>query len=178
MAESSHAHYNWNEYIDLCERLVARVGMSGWQFDCVLCLARGGMRPGDFFSRIYNKPLAVLSTSSYREAAGTVQGELDIARYITGVSDLQGKLLLVDDLCDSGMTIRQGGRAPEAQLPEDHRNPRGRDLDQGLLGLQARLLRRALQRQPPGFTSPFECYDDLGIENHIANCRKKFGDAI
>ena len=55
MAESSHAHYNWNEYIDLCERLVARVGMSGWQFDCVLCLARGGMRPGDFFSRIYNK---------------------------------------------------------------------------------------------------------------------------
>ena len=93
-----HDHINWQQYIDLCERLVARVAESGWEFDSLLCLARGGMRPGDFFSRIYSKPLAIMTTSSYREAAGTVQGDLDIAKYITGVSDLKGKLLLVDDL--------------------------------------------------------------------------------
>lgn len=53
MAETTHAHFDWNTYIELCERLVARVAKSGWQFDSLLCLARGGMRPGDFFSRIY-----------------------------------------------------------------------------------------------------------------------------
>ena len=114
MAETTHAHFDWNTYIELCERLVARVAKSGWQFDSLLCLARGGMRPGDFFSRIYGKPLAIMTTSSYREAAGTVQGDLDIAKYITGVTELKGKLLLVDDLCDSGETIRrvvQIGRA-------------------------------------------------------------------
>ena len=84
MAETTHAHFDWNTYIELCERLVARVAKSGWQFDSLLCLARGGMRPGDFFSRIYGKPLAIMTTSSYREAAGTVQGDLDIAKYITG----------------------------------------------------------------------------------------------
>ena len=52
MAETTHAHFDWNTYIELCERLVARVAKSGWQFDSLLCLARGGMSTGDFFSRI------------------------------------------------------------------------------------------------------------------------------
>ncbi len=177
MAESSHAHYNWNEYIDLCERLVARVGMSGWTFDCVLCLARGGMRPGDFFSRIYGKPLAVLSTSSYREAAGTVQGDLDIARYITGVSELKGKLLLVDDLCDSGQTIMKVVEHLKRNYP-------------GVTEIRVAVLwTKACSvfkpdycvvhfEDSPWIHQPFECYDDLGIENHIARCREKFGDNI
>ena len=161
MAESSHAHYNWNEYIDLCERLVARVGMSGWQFDCVLCLARGGMRPGDFFSRIYNKPLAVLSTSSYREAAGTVQGEL----------------LLVDDLCDSGMTIRK----VVEHLKRNY--PKITEIRVAVIWTKACSVFKPDYcvvhfNDSPWIHQPFECYDDLGIENHIANCRKKFGDAI
>lgn len=53
--------YSWNEYIRLNEELVYKVAKSGWQFDCLICLSRGGMRPGDFFSRIYGKPLAVLA---------------------------------------------------------------------------------------------------------------------
>ena len=55
--------YSWNEYIRLNEELVYKVAKSGWQFDCLICLSRGGMRPGDFFSRIYGKPLAVLVDS-------------------------------------------------------------------------------------------------------------------
>ena len=47
--------YSWNEYIRLNEELVYKVAKSGWQFDCLICLSRGGMRPGDFFSRIYGK---------------------------------------------------------------------------------------------------------------------------
>ena len=64
----SDISYTWEEYIDLNEKLVAMVAKSGWQFDSILCLSRGGMRPGDFFSRVYDMPLAVLATSSYRVA--------------------------------------------------------------------------------------------------------------
>ena len=64
---------SWDEYHRLIERLALKVYESGWKFDQVLCLARGGVRPGDVFSRIFDVPLAILSTSSYREEAGTVR---------------------------------------------------------------------------------------------------------
>jgi hypoxanthine phosphoribosyltransferase len=58
-------------------------------------------------SRIFDKPLAIMSTSSYRADAGTVQGNLDIARFITTPKgEIAGKVLLVDDLADSGLTLR------------------------------------------------------------------------
>ncbi len=71
---------SWDEYHRAIERLALQVHESGWKFDQVLCLARGGLRPGDIFSRIFDVPLAILSTSSYREDAGTVRGDLDIAK--------------------------------------------------------------------------------------------------
>lgn len=64
------------------------------------------MRPGDILSRVFDKPLAIMSTSSYRAEAGTQQGNLDIARYITTPKgEIAGKVLLVDDLADSGKTL-------------------------------------------------------------------------
>ena len=97
---------SWDEYNRLVERLALKVYESGWKFDQVLCLARGGVRPGDVFSRIFDVPLAILSTSSYREEVGTVRGDLDIAKYMTMTKGpLAGKILLVDDLADSGVTL-------------------------------------------------------------------------
>ncbi|MFX5793683.1 phosphoribosyltransferase family protein, partial [Acinetobacter baumannii] len=71
---------SWDEYHQLIARLTLNVHESGWRFDKILCLARGGLRVGDQMSRIFDVPLAILATSSYREAAGTVQGDLDIAQ--------------------------------------------------------------------------------------------------
>jgi len=97
---------SWDEYHRLIEMLALAVHDSGWTFDKILCLARGGLRVGDQLSRIYDLPLAILATSSYREAAGTQQGELDIAQYITMTrGELSGNVLLVDDLVDSGVTL-------------------------------------------------------------------------
>src|SRR5690606_18652113 len=74
---------SWDGYHRLIERLTLQVYQSGWQFDLILCLARGGVRVGDVMSRIFDVPLGILATSSYREAAGTKQGNLDIAQFIT-----------------------------------------------------------------------------------------------
>jgi hypoxanthine phosphoribosyltransferase len=105
--DGKNLYVSWYEYHMLIERLALKVHASGWQFDQILCLARGGMRPGDILSRIFDKPLAIMSTSSYRDAAGTIQGRLDMAKYITlPKGDLGGRVLLVDDLADSGATLK------------------------------------------------------------------------
>ncbi len=110
MAESTDKDLwvSWREYHRAIEQLALLVHESGWKFDQVLCLARGGLRPGDIFSRIFDVPLAILSTSSYRQELGTVRGDLDIAKYITITKGaLSGKVLLVDDLVDSGVTLEK-----------------------------------------------------------------------
>ena len=104
--DGKHLYVSWDEYHMLIERLALKVHASGWAFDQILCLARGGMRPGDILSRVFDKPLAIMSTSSYRAGAGTQQGNLDIAHYITTPKgEIAGKVLLVDDLADSGLTL-------------------------------------------------------------------------
>jgi uncharacterized protein len=105
--DGKHLYVSWDEYHMLTERLALKVHASGWQFDQILCLARGGMRPGDVLSRVFDKPLAIMSTSSYRDDSGTIQGRLDMAKYITlPKGELAGRVLLVDDLADSGVTLR------------------------------------------------------------------------
>jgi uncharacterized protein len=105
--DGKHLYVSWDEYHMLIERLALKVHASGWDFDQILCLARGGMRPGDVISRVFDKPLAIMSTSSYRDVGGTLQGRLDMAKYITlPKGELAGRVLLVDDLADSGVTLK------------------------------------------------------------------------
>lgn len=105
--DGKHLYVSYDEYHNLTEKLALKVYQSGWEFDTILCLARGGMRPGDILSRIFAKPLAIMSTSSYRAEAGTLQGKLDIARYITTPQgEIAGRVLLVDDLADYGLTLK------------------------------------------------------------------------
>lgn len=105
--DGKHLYVSYDEYHNLIEKLALKIDDSGWEFDTILCLARGGMRPGDILSRVFEKPLAIMSTSSYRADAGTIQGHLDIARFITTPKgELAGKVLLVDDLADSGKTLK------------------------------------------------------------------------
>jgi hypoxanthine phosphoribosyltransferase len=103
-----HLWVSWEEYHRAIEALAMKVHASGWEFDQILCLARGGLRPGDVFSRLFKLPLAILSTSSYREEAGTLRGELTISASLSSTTGpLAGKILLVDDLVDSGTTLKK-----------------------------------------------------------------------
>jgi hypoxanthine phosphoribosyltransferase len=99
-------HVSWDEYNRLIEKLAVRIHDSGWHFDAIVCLARGGLRVGDVLSRLYERPLGVLFTSSYRENAGTVQSRLRIAEHLSSAEPLPGtRWLLADDLVDSGITL-------------------------------------------------------------------------
>ncbi len=109
---------SWDQYHALIERLALNIHESGWAFDKIICLARGGMRVGDVLSRIFDVPLGILATSSYREAEGTVQGSLDIAQFITITrGTLDGKVLLVDDMVDTGKTFIKVAEHLRQQYP-------------------------------------------------------------
>jgi hypoxanthine phosphoribosyltransferase len=102
----SNLYISWDQYNALIERLALRVHESGIAFNQIICVARGGMRIGDVLSRIFDLPLAILSTHSYTAAGGTVRGELIIAEHMTMTSPRLGdRVLLVDDMVDSGHTL-------------------------------------------------------------------------
>ena len=58
-------YVSWSDYHKTIERLAAKVHESGWQFNQIVCIARGGLRVGDVMSRIFKLPLAIIFTSSY-----------------------------------------------------------------------------------------------------------------
>jgi hypothetical protein len=113
----SNLHVSWDEYNTLVERLALIVYESDFRFDQIICLARGGLRVGDVLSRIYEHPLAVLSTHSYSSEGGTIRGELVIAEHMTMTKPRLGdKVLLVDDMVDSGHTLAAVPAEDEHQL--------------------------------------------------------------
>ena len=105
----------WEQYNALVERLALIVHESGYPFDQIICIARGGMRVGDVLSRIFDTPLAILSTHSYATEGGTVRGDLVIAEHMTMTAPRLGdRVLLVDDMVDSGHTLA----AVDKELPQ------------------------------------------------------------
>jgi len=99
-------HVSWDQYNTLVERLALKVYESGFKFNQIICIARGGLRVGDVLSRIFEHPLAILSTHSYSSEGGTIRGELVIAEHMTMTKPRLGeRVLLVDDMVDSGHTL-------------------------------------------------------------------------
>ena len=104
----SDLHVSWDEYHQSIESLAAQIHQSQWEFDRIICLARGGLRVGDILSRIFQQPLAILAASSYGGEHQQERGKLAIANQITMTGDRLGsRILLVDDLVDSGVTLHQ-----------------------------------------------------------------------
>ena len=109
---------SWEDYHQKIEQLAALIARSQWSFDTILCIARGGLRVGDILSRIYNKPLGILSAQSYGKpgAEGRDRGDVMLSAAISMVGDRLGPaVLLVDDLADSGQTLYE-----TTQYLEDH----------------------------------------------------------
>jgi hypoxanthine phosphoribosyltransferase len=99
-------YVSWDDYHRGIEELAAKVYASGWPFNQIVCIARGGLRIGDMMSRIFKLPLAIISTQSYSGEAGRARGQLTVAEHMTMTTPTLGdRVLLVDDLVDSGVTL-------------------------------------------------------------------------
>ena len=101
-------HISWDEYHHKIEQLALKVHQSGWQFNQIICLAKGGLRVGDVLARLYDVPLAILSTASYSGKDGRNRGTLVFSDDLTKTTQHLGShILLVDDLVDSGITLQK-----------------------------------------------------------------------
>jgi hypoxanthine phosphoribosyltransferase len=159
----SDLHVSWDDYHRNIEQLAVKVHASGWEFDQIVCIARGGLRIGDVFSRIFKLPLAILFTQSYVEDHGTVRGEIAISQHIaTTAKRLGPRVLLVDDLVDSGVTLD----AVHTHLRNAH--PHIREMKTAVIWWKAvsrfkpdyHLLYLA---DNPWIHQPFEPYDSMSI---------------
>lgn len=161
--DGQHLYVSHDEYQHQIEKLALQIHASGWQFDTILCLARGGMRPGDILSRIFKVPLAIMSTSSYRADAGRKQGHLDIARYITTPQgEIAGRVLLVDDLADTGVTLNAVCELLRTQYTPITELRTAVLWTKGDSNFVADFSVELLPTNP-WIHQPFEVYDDMGI---------------
>ena len=105
----SDLYISWDEYNKKIEQLAIKVYQDGWEFNQVVCIAKGGLRVGDIFSRLFNAPLAILSVESYSgesNEAKDQQGQFTFSRDLAKTTpNLGSRVLLVDDLADSGKTL-------------------------------------------------------------------------
>ena len=108
MSRTPDLEVSWSDYHQKIEQLAVQIYESGWEFNQIVCLARGGLRVGDILSRIYNQPLAILATSSYSGVVKQERGKLIFSRHLTMTKEhLGSRILLVDDLVDSGITLQK-----------------------------------------------------------------------
>jgi hypoxanthine phosphoribosyltransferase len=98
-------HVDYQQYHDLVGQVIAKVQRSGFQPDVVLGVARGGLLLADGLSRALKVPMAVVVASSYQDSGGMVQGRLRVSASVASLDPVRGKVLLVDDLADSGKTL-------------------------------------------------------------------------
>ncbi len=113
---SKDLYVSWDEYHHKIEQLALQIHQSGWKFNQIVCLAKGGLRVGDVLTRLYDVPLAILSTASYRGGADRDEdrsfkdhrGTLVFSDDLTKTTQHLGShILLVDDLVDSGITLQK-----------------------------------------------------------------------
>jgi uncharacterized protein len=104
----SDLYVSWTDYYENIEKLAVAVDQSGWKFNQIVCLAKGGLRVGDIFARLFDLPLAILSTASYGGINNQVRGSVTFGRDLTmTTANLGSHILIVDDLVDSGITLKK-----------------------------------------------------------------------
>ena len=100
---------DWKEYNQIVERLAIQIHESGYKPSLLIGIMRGGAPIIDVLSRVFKLKCAYLAVESY---SGTCiedkQGELVFSREMSStVQNMGGRLLLCDDLSDTGITLQK-----------------------------------------------------------------------
>ena len=100
---------DWKEYNLIVEKLAIQIYESGFKPTMLIGIMRGGAPIIDVLSRVFKLKCAYLAVESY-SGKGTEdhQGELVFSREMSStVQDMGGRLLLCDDLSDTGVTLQK-----------------------------------------------------------------------
>ena len=101
MSDKVYYFYSWQNFNDDIWTLTYYVSHSGWIPDYIVGVKRGGLVPAIKLSHVFNKPLIMMSCQ--------LRDNKDNKVRLYEVEELpkDQKILIVDDICDSGSTFQK-----------------------------------------------------------------------
>lgn len=103
--EQKYLQVSWDSYKVSILSLAIDVYRLGWEPDYIICPGRGAMDLSQALSRLFGKTVGVLMCYSYKGEGEREKGNLIIAEHISITKKLKGKILIADDLVDTGDTF-------------------------------------------------------------------------
>jgi len=99
----------WDDYGRLIITLALKITRANANINFIVGIGRGGLAIAKAISQILGKPLAATITSSYKGDGECARSELLIAQHISigDESQLEGVGILIDDLWESGTTVKK-----------------------------------------------------------------------
>lgn len=169
----SDLYISWSEYHHTIEQLAIKINESGWKFNQIVCIAKGGLRVGDILSRLFEQPLAIFSASSYGGENNQIRGEIKLSQHLSMTTyKIGNKVLLVDDLVDSGISLKATKEWLEKHYPEEITEIRSAVLWQKECSLVAPDYYVHYLADNPWIHQPFECYEKMSVAE-LLNQRKE-----
>ena len=100
---------DWNEYNKTVEKLAIQIHESGYKPTLLVGIMRGGAPMIDVLSRVFKLKCAYLAVESYSgKGVEDEQGNIVFSREMSSIAkNMGGKILLCDDLSDTGITLNK-----------------------------------------------------------------------
>ena len=100
---------NWDEYNKTIEKLAIQIHESGYKPTLLVGICRGGAFVIDVLSRVFKLKCAYLAVESYSgKGVEDEQGNIVFSREMSSIApNMGGKILLCDDLSDTGITLNK-----------------------------------------------------------------------
>ena len=100
---------SWDEYNKTVEKLAIMVHDSGYKPTLLVGIMRGGAPMIDLLSRVFKLKCAYLAVESYSgKGVEDEQGDIVFSREMSSIAkNMGGKILLCDDLSDTGITLNK-----------------------------------------------------------------------
>ena len=100
---------SWEEYNKTVEKLAIQIHESGYKPTILIGIMRGAAPMIDVLSRIFKLKCAYLAVESYSgKGVEDEQGNLVFSREMSSIAkNMGGKILLCDDLSDTGITLNK-----------------------------------------------------------------------
>lgn len=97
-------YISWSRFYSLSRTLARRIHDSGYKPDLIVAIGRGGYMP----ARILSDFLHIMNLTSFKveHYCGTQKKPAPLIRYPLGQGVCGKQVLLVDDVCDSGITFK------------------------------------------------------------------------
>ena len=100
---------SWDEYNKTVEKLAIQIHESGYEPTILIGIMRGAAPMIDVLSRIFKLKCAYLAVESYSgKGVEDEQGDIVFSREMSSIApNMGGKILLCDDLSDTGITFNK-----------------------------------------------------------------------